>query len=497
MTEEMREIITSEHNKICVQARAGSGKTSTIKEYIKAHKHERILYLVFSAEMKKEAEKSYKGLNNCEIRTIHSLAYRWWVNTNRNTRYKGLDNLEIMKRLRDISQLEIKEILKKHSLEYEDLQKVSFYYNSFLCSDKINVNDIEIIEEGDERYIPLVGKLYKYHKTKDVSVPHNFYLKEFSLSNPMLNGYDTICLDEAQDINMASLNIITSKNLDKKIIAVGDTAQSIFGFMHCRNALSTLVKDYGFKEYKLTMSFRISDKVAGWCSRLLQWFYEEDMSFRGNNKTEIKNIDVETFDEQVTILTRTRIGALLEVLGILEVRPDAKFYYHGGLDKYDLNKVEEMIKYNGIIFIEGQKFNINSLRKMVKDGLDDAGIKGIISRYDFINKNQNCLQLIKNSEVKEKEKHLANFCMNTLHGSKGSTYNIVKLGNDIGGVSMLKNKYALSKASGVNYAITEVENSLNLLYVGMSRATKYLDIGDVFTKKDNIPTGTDLKNIAK
>lgn len=497
MTEEMLEIINSKEKHIVVQARAGGGKTTTIKEYIKLHPRERILYLVFSAEMKREAERSYKGLDNCEIRTIHSLAYRWWVTKNRNTRYKGLDNLGIMKQFRDTSQLEIRGILSKYSLEYEDLQKIYFYYNSFLCSDCLEVEKIEVIDDEDTRYLPLVKKLYEYHKNTNVAIPHNFYLKEFSLSNPILNGYDTICLDEAQDINKASLNIITSNNLDKKIIAVGDSAQSIFGFMHCRNALATLVNEYGFKEYKLTMSFRISDKVAGYCSRLLKWFYEEDMSFKGNNETEITHIDLETTDEQVTILTRTRIGALLEVLSILEVRPDAKFYYHGGLEKYDLNKVEEMIKYNGIIFIEGQKFHINTLRAMVKEGLDDAGIQGIISRYDFINKNKNCLQLIKGSVVGEKEKHLANFCMNTLHGCKGSTYKVVKLGNDIGGVSMLKDKYAVSKESGIDYAITEVENSLNLLYVGMSRATKYLDIGDVFTKEDKIPTGSELKNIGK
>lgn len=495
MTEEMLEIINSTERRICVQAKAGTGKTSTIREYIKSHNKERILYLVFSAEMKKEAEKSYKGLDNCEIRTIHSLAYRWWVNTNRNTRYKGLDNLEIMKKLRDTSQLEIREILKKYVLEYEDLQKISFYYNAFLCSNCVKAEHIEILEDEDEKYLNLVDELYNYHKNNNVTIPHNFYLKEFSLSNPILNGYDTICLDEAQDINMASLNIITSSNLDKKIIAVGDTAQSIFGFMHCKNALSTLVKDYNFKEYKLTMSFRISDKVANYCSRLLNWFYEEDMNFRGNNKTELINIDVETCEEQVTILTRTRIGALLEVLSILEVRPDAKFYYHGGLDKYDLNKVEEMIKYNGIIYIEGQKFHINTLRAMIKEGLDDAGIQGIISRYDFINKNKNCLQLIKSSVVTDKEKHLANFCLNTLHGCKGSTYNIVKLGNDIGGVSSLKDKYIDAKDIGISYDIIEVENSLNLLYVGMSRATKYLDIGSVFTKEDKIPTGSELKNI--
>lgn len=639
MTEEMKEIIESKHKHIIVEARAGSGKSYTIKEYIKANPQEKILYLVFSAEMKREAEKNYKGLKNCEIRTIHSLAYKWWVNSNRYTRYLGMSNLDIMKQLRETSQLEIRNILIGCDLEFEDLQKIYFYYNMFLCSDKKDIADMEVLNLEDRKYLFYVKRLYEYHRDNYVPVPHNFYLKQFSLTNPKLYGYDTICLDECldgdmyvktdkgnikikdihnmivkgekikalsfnheksifemeditasketknreifeikthdlnilrctdnhrvltqygyvyvkdlilghhkltveknkkyihkdilyikkinngcvydisvnknnnfialhaegfnegivvhncQDINNASLNIITASNLDKKIIAVGDTAQSIFNFMHCKNALRILKNKYGFKEYRLTMSFRISNKVANMCSRLLKWFYDEDMSFKGNNKTELIKIDLETFDEQVTILSRTRLGALLEVLSILDVREDAKFYYYGGLEKYDLDKVENMMKYDGFIYIDNQRFHVNTLRKMVKDGLNDPVITGIISRYDFIKKHKNCLPLLKSSETKNIKE--ADFCLNTLHGSKGSTYEIVKFASDIGGVSSLKEKYEEKKEEGIEYNISEIENSLNLLYVGMSRATKYLDIGDCFVKDDKLATANELKD---
>lgn len=493
MTQEMENIIHSSERHIVVEARAGAGKSTTIKEYIKEHPYERILYLVFSAEMKREAERNYKGLRNCEIRTVHSLAYRWWINTNKFTRYLGMSNVEIMKQLRDTSQLEIRNILNGYDLAFEELQKIYFYYNMFLCSDKTDVMELTVLTPEDKNYLLYAKKVYEYHRDNYVPVPHNFYLKQFSLTNPILYDYDTICLDEAQDINNASLNIITASNLNKKIIAVGDTAQSIFNFMHCKNALRILRDKYGFKEYKLTMSFRISDKVANMCSRLLKWFYDEDMNFRGNNKTELIHIDLETFDEQVTILSRTRLGALLEVLYILDVREDAKFYYYGGLEKYDLDKVESMMKYDGFIFIDGQKFHVNTLRKMVKEGLNDPVITGIISRYDFIKKHKNCLQLLKLSETKNIKE--ADFCLNTLHGSKGSTYEIVKFANDIGGVASLKEKYNETKEKGIDYNISEVENSLNLLYVGMSRATRYLDIGKAFVKEDKLATGDELLDI--
>lgn len=642
MTQEMFDIINSNEKHIVVESRAGSGKSTTIKEYIKAHPNEKILYLVFSAEMKREAERNYKGLNNCEIRTIHSLAYRYWINSNKYTRYLGMDNLTIMKNLRDTSQLEIKNILNSYELEYKDLQKIYFYYNMFLCSDKKDVMELEVLTEEDSEYLVYAKKLYEYHRDNYVPVPHNFYLKQFSLTNPKLNGYDTICLDECldgdmyvktdkgaikirsihnrmlkgekikalsfnhrknifemeditasketlnrdifeiktrdsnilkctdnhrvltqfgyvyvrnlvvgvhklvveknknscfknieyikrvgkgcvyditvnnnhnfitlhtsnndegivvhncQDINDASLNIITSSNLDKKVIAVGDTAQSIFGFMHCKNAIKILKDTYKFREYKLTMSFRISEKVANMCSRLLNWFYEEDMTFKGNNKTEFKKIDYSEVDEQVTILSRTRIGGLLEVLSILDIRPDAKIYYYGGLEKYDLDKVENMMKYDGYIFIDNEKFHVNTLRKLLKDGLDDPIIKGLVSRYDFVKKHENCLYLLKSSETKSVKE--ADFCINTLHGCKGSTYSVVKFADDIGGVKDLKDRYKQSKEKGHHYYIAEVENSLNLLYVGLSRATKYLDIGKCFVKEDKMGTASEILDVLK
>lgn len=470
------------------------GKTSTIKEYIKSHPNEKILYTVFSSEMKKEADRSFKGLRNVEVRTFHSLAYRWWVNKNKNTRYLGLDYKQMLKQFKETTQLELKNMFTGYDLEYEDLKHILFYYNMYLCSDKLNIDDLELLDEEHDKYLQFVQMIYDYHKNHYVPVPHNFYLKEYSLSNPVLY-IDTLLSDEVQDLTDASLNILLS-NLDKKIIAVGDSAQSIFNFMHCKNSLKVLKEKYGFKEYKLTNSFRISDTVAGMCSRLLKWFYEEDMGFRGENITKVVKLDIlEDYGEPITILSRTRIGGLLEVLNILDKFEDAKIYYYGGLEKYDLKIIENMINNKGFFFIDGERFHVNQLRKMVKEGLDDPVIKGIISRYDFIMKNEDCIELLKRTEVKSIDE--ANFCVNTLHSCKGSTYSIVKLAEDIGGVGNIKLRYRHYKENNLTYQAREMENQINLLYVGLSRATKYLDISKAFVKEDKIGDVFELRESLK
>lgn len=494
MTEEMKMIVESKEKHIVVQARAGAGKTSTIKEYIKNHSNERILYTVFSSEMKKEADRSFKGLKNVEVRTFHSLAYRWWVDKNKNTRYLGLDYKQMLKQFKETTQLELKNMFNGYDLEFEDLKYILFYYNMYLCSNKLCIDDLELLDDEHTSYIQFVKMVYDYHKNHYVPVPHNFYLKEFSLSNPILD-IDTLLVDEAQDLSDASLNILLS-NLDKKIIAVGDSAQSIFNFMHCKNSLKVLKEGYGFKEYRLTNSFRVSNTVAGMCSRLLKWFYEEDMTFSGTNATKVVKLDIlEDYGEPITILSRTRLGGLLEVLNILDKFEDAKIYYYGGLEKYDLKIIENMINNNGVFFIDGERFHVNQLRKMVKEGLDDPVVKGLISRYDFIMKNENCIELLRSTEVTNIKE--ANFCVNTLHSCKGSTYSIVKFAEDIGGVDNIKNRYKHYKDNNLSYQAREMENQINLLYVGLSRATKYLDIGKSFVKEDKIGDMFELKNISK
>lgn len=470
------------------------GKTTTIAEYIKEHPHENILYMVFSAEMKREAERRFGKSPNCTIKTFHGLCYSWFVNNNRGGRFKDMSNQEIMKQFRNVSQLELKALFSRYDLEFEDLKKIQFYYDYFLASDKVKPSDLQLIVDDDSKYIPFVERLWEYHNNSHSTIPHNFYLKKYSLTNPNAGNYDTILADEFQDTSDAVRHIITS-NLDKKIIAVGDGYQNIMGFSFSKNSLKDLRDDYDFKEYKLTKSFRIGDQLANMCGRLLTWFYEENITFEGVNVSKVGKIDLNTIEEQVLVVCRTRMGVLLDSLSILDKRPEAKFYYGGGLDSYDLKEVENILKYNGSIYIEGQRYHITELRKMKKEGLSDVVINGIISRYDFIKKHTDALTLLRNSETKDRKQ--ANFVMSTLHGVKGGEAEYVKFGSDIGGVKQLKEKYMKRKEEGVAFLISEIENELNLLYVGLSRATKVLDIGDSFVKEDKLATQADVRKDGK
>ncbi len=78
LTKEQCDIINSTGD-IKINAVAGSGKTTTIIEYAaKRPKSSKILYLAFNKSVKLEAVRKFadKGLDNVNIETAHSLAYK-------------------------------------------------------------------------------------------------------------------------------------------------------------------------------------------------------------------------------------------------------------------------------------------------------------------------------------------------------------------------------------------------------------------------------------
>lgn len=78
-TEEQQAILDATGRVLLVNARAGTGKTATLRMIASAHPDRKILYLVFNRKAREEAEEKFPG--NVRVRTVHSLAFerRWQV----------------------------------------------------------------------------------------------------------------------------------------------------------------------------------------------------------------------------------------------------------------------------------------------------------------------------------------------------------------------------------------------------------------------------------
>lgn len=468
MTEEMKAIINAPEKHIAVNAYAGCTKSSTMLEYIKAHPNENITFLVYNKSMEMEFKQRAKDTTNANISTIHSLAYKWFTNKYGKRAFKN------------ISVVDVKNVLKSR-MEYSQLSLIKFYYDMYLCSDVEDPRELQTLSDDDKHLLPFVKRLFDYYVNSD-TIQHNVYLKLFQLSKEKIDC-DTLIVDEFNDVNMCMLSIVVN-NLDKKVLVVGDSLQNLNSFNYTVDGLSIMIKKYKFKEYSLTMSFRVSEDVASVASRYLSYMYDDTIRFHGNKHTKFAKIDLTraTKDNQVHLLCRNRLGGLIEVLKVLSVNKNKKFYYVGGIDSFGLKDIERIHQYNGTIYIGGEKFHISQLRKMLNDDIKDPEISKAVSLYDFGKKYDEFLPLLRFTETTNKDE--ADIIVQTAHSSKGLTVKNVYLASDFKPIEIIKKEMLLMKESGNEYLYNVAKSEINLLYVGMTRPTELLDLNQVLNRTD-------------
>lgn len=105
---------------------------------------------------------------------------------------------------------------------------------------------------------------------------HNMYLKMFSddlvqsggvITNWQGRPYDVILIDEAQDVNPVTLQMLMAQPCLK--VLVGDRHQHIYSFNGCCNALTSAAavatavgRPSRVREFSLSCSFRLGPAVA-------------------------------------------------------------------------------------------------------------------------------------------------------------------------------------------------------------------------------------------
>src|SRR5665647_946731 len=139
---------------------------------------------------------------------------------------------------------------------------------SYFCNSEVakvqELNYAEVITDAKAKIF--VSNFYKQieHFTREalakmdkaeIDVTHDFYLKKFQLSMPLLN-YDYILFDEGQDASAAMLDVFLRQKAAKVI--VGDTHQQIYSWRYAVNSLEKV----DFKKFNLSRSFRFSQGIA-------------------------------------------------------------------------------------------------------------------------------------------------------------------------------------------------------------------------------------------
>ena len=471
LTKEQYEIINSTGN-IKINAVAGSGKTTTIIEYANARpKNSKILYLAFNRSVKSEAIKRFagKGLNNVTVETAHSLAYKHIVfRYGYKVKPQGYKTHEI------VELLNLQGNAEKHT-EFVIANHINKFIAYFCNSDKQKVQHLNYLDVvSDRKARTFVTTFYKYIERQsrlllgkmdkgEIEITHDFYLKKFQLSDPVLN-FDYILFDEGQDASAAMLDVFFKQNAIKFI--VGDTHQQIYGWRFAVNSLEKA----NFKTFNLSTSFRFSQDIANLAMEVLKWknhigeYKPIPISGKGNSK------------EYTTkaVLARTNLGLLLKAIEyVTEKRKVKHIYFEGNINSYTYaddgaslydvlnlyNGKHHLIKDN---LVKAMK-NMGELEDYI-DKTEDVQLGMMVEIVrEYGNEIPNIIKAIKERHVENDEKEKAEMIFSTVHRCKGMEYDAIHLVNDFITEEKLEKLKDDRKKGEINMA--KLNEEINLLYV--------------------------------
>jgi len=443
-TAEQSNIIYDDSQEIFVNARAGTGKTSTLIEYSKLRRN-RIIYIVYNVTMKESAKDKFPEW--VSIYTIHSLAYsvvgkEYSLNLTNNLSIEDIISLGF---LRDSN--------NDYRFGFNVIQELNAFLNS---------SDLNFPNSGKET-TKIAEKIWlsMIDKKSNTPMSHDGYLKLFHLQQPKLD-YDYILIDESQDSNGVMLDIVNNQTHATKVF-VGDPYQKIYGFRGALNVFQTISDKSKIRH--LSKSFRFGHEIANVANSILSLKDNSDnISIKGCDIDSKIVTDIDDYGK--TIITRT--NATLIDMAINDAVNNKPFSIQGGSDKI-INKSQDIFH----LFM-GQKHLIKSdYIKTFKNFTEFKGFvneinipeyKLTLSLLDKYDKGlMEMLTLVKNSERSLKD---SNKLYITAHKSKGLEFVNVELADDF---IQLKN-------NGQDQMIDGEE--LNLLYVAATRAVNELKLNE-------------------
>ena len=481
LTPEQQAIIAHRGN-LKINAVAGSGKTTTLLEYAKARpKRERMLYLAFNKSVKLEAQRKFaeNGLPNVQVETAHSLAFKHIM----RGRYYDLVN--------GYKTHEIKDILNIPPLgdtggEYIIANHVRKFAAYFCNSTARKVSELDyesIITDAkakafarhyDEQILHntrlLLAKMYK----GEIGITHDFYLKQFQLSNPKL-GHQTLLFDEGQDASPAMLDVFLKQQATKVI--VGDTHQQIYGWRHAVNSLEQV----DFPELQLSTSFRFDADIALLAMKFLAW----KKLFTKVNPLYIKGVGVSQASDSHAVLARTNLSLLNKAIELVFDRNEVKdIFFEGNLNSYtyaeDGASVYDVLNlYNGNSHMIRDKLiqSMGSFAELEEyvEKTEDAELSMLIEMVmKYRNDLPHLIKGLKEYHLENDKRQEAEVIFSTVHRCKGMEYDTVTLAKDF--ITEAKIQQILKESKQKSLDINKLAEEVNVLYVAVTRTKNQLNI---------------------
>ena len=448
-TPEQKEVVQAVKSgtSLKVLALAGTGKTTTDKLIAKYHK-KKTLYVCFNKTVADKANKEMPS--HVEARTLNSIAYRRVIKKHdfKSQLKSSLYVYDIKSELEidsnDVA-LKIRDVLVEFcNSDKSQIQELNPFYNSKKAKNP------SLVFQLAEKYWELAWK-----KGSSVPITHDFYLKKFQLSKEKLN-YELILVDEAQDMNPVSIDII--KNQVAQTVWIGDENQQIYKWRGSVNQLSSL----DLPEYGLTHSFRFGEDLAEIANVVLKELQSPYLLTGAGGPTQVHwGYPIEN-NKPITFIGRTNAWLLNKA--VIKAAENNKIY----LPTFNETK---MILWSAF-FLKKRQFKkvryqpfwrYSSWSDLVEDSRHEKELASIVSLIKKLEKKGENLK----SFLDKIEKKLVNnpshadYLFYTVHKAKGEEWDNVFISPEFNNI-----------VDDDNDKEIDLTEELNILYVALTRAKK-------------------------
>lgn len=438
----------------------------------------RSLYMAFNKAMADEAATKFSS--HVECMTTHSLAYR---NVGKKYHHK-LSRPKGRYVNVALTGAEIARYFKLPDFDLSEDTYISKTFTGLIVRDTVNRFEYSASDEIQDLHIPFNHMKYlgdthgkdfpekKYRKLvlryaiklweertdtfSEVCCTHNTYLKLYQLSSPDLSEYKVIYLDEAQDGNAVTLDIIMRQKDKCKLIFVGDKFQQIYSWNGSVNTMQNL----NCPKAVLTKSFRFGEDLARVATAILR----NDVKITGNENidTAVGDQNVLDYDKPYTIIYRSNMELLFSAVELLSKGDKINV-------NIDLRDFVAMIK-SAEALIEGDLKKVkheniipfNNWDEMKEEGKEDRELGRIVKIVEG-GDSQEMIDVLHSYHSTGDEL----ITLTTAHKSKGLEFQQVRLAEDFPSNYTKDGKFV---------GLSDEES--NLLYVSATRAIVALEYNE-------------------
>jgi hypothetical protein len=448
---------------ITVNAYAGSGKTTVLRECALANPTKRFLYLAFNKSIAKEAGTSFPA--NVTVSTAHSLALRSIVMGER-TGVGGRIDVRVMSA--SIGIPERVGNIQGRRVCYFVLETIE----AFCRSADMEIAGAHLPNRAEISLGQMGGRVLAYAKAAWAAIAegklpltHSAYLKTWQVSlrsgDAKGIGYDYVLFDEAQDANPVIADIV--RHIGCPVVRVGDSFQQIYAW---NGAVDALDEGKGPRFY-LTWSFRFGPEIAAVAGNVLKMHpslkAKKAPPLVGKGRPGVVEVGAEGGD---AVLCRSNGGLLEEAISACGA--GIPFAIVGGIDE-----VRQLVA--DAVELHRGKRPARPPFSAFDDWIEakEAVEAGMAQDVSFIVKlidqkgPEKVLADMRTIERTIVEERYARLTISTIHKAKGREWSVVRLSSDILPVEAIREKLTQARSPAERRQIAE---EVNLVYVACTRA---------------------------